>query len=291
MGQYTAFNGRHSLFFHRRGFGTLVNRLIGEDDSIVVVVIMVLLLLLLTAFFLITVIKEQERHTNAGFGSESRISRCNMCDQGKNDNGVALLFRIGGKAEALPDQEQRDVTARSSTEAFKVLIETEEGFSALHFAATILWCQRNSMLLLLVGSYLYHYLWDFLPRFVLMACISGAQLSSYTRYLSKGDVALSILLTSSSTIAYVLFTPLLTGLLIGSVVPVDAIAMSKSILQVVPVPVTLGLILNKLPKTPRVVTLSLSPSLGRLPDRLTPLVQHTHTLEIKKLKCIQFVWT
>ncbi|MFS7964419.1 putative Bile acid:sodium symporter/arsenical resistance protein Acr3 [Helianthus anomalus] len=84
----------------------------------------------------------------------------------------------------------------------------------------------------------------FYAGFVLMACVSGAQLSSYASFLSKGDVALSILLTSSSTIASVLFTPLLTGLLIGSVVPVDAIAMSKSILQVVLVPVTLGLVLN-----------------------------------------------
>ncbi|KAL3828958.1 hypothetical protein ACJIZ3_017760 [Penstemon smallii] len=84
----------------------------------------------------------------------------------------------------------------------------------------------------------------FYTGFVLMACVAGAQLSSYASFLSKGDVALSILLTSSSTIASVLITPLLTGLLIGSVVPVDAIAMSKSILQVVLAPVALGLVLN-----------------------------------------------
>ncbi|CAL1361717.1 unnamed protein product [Linum trigynum] len=84
----------------------------------------------------------------------------------------------------------------------------------------------------------------FYAGFVLTSCVAGAQLSSYASFLSKGDVALSILLTSSSTIASVLVTPLLTGLLIGSVVPVDAVAMSKSILQVVLVPVTLGLVLN-----------------------------------------------
>ncbi|KAK4482993.1 hypothetical protein RD792_010167 [Penstemon davidsonii] len=84
----------------------------------------------------------------------------------------------------------------------------------------------------------------FYTGFVLMSCVAGAQLSSYASFLSKGDVALSILLTSSSTIASVLITPLLTGLLIGSVVPVDAIAMSKSILQVVLAPVALGLVLN-----------------------------------------------
>lgn len=72
----------------------------------------------------------------------------------------------------------------------------------------------------------------FYAGFVLTACVAGAQLSSYASFLSKGDIALSILLTSSTTIASVLVTPLLTGLLIGSVVPVDAVAMSKSILQV-----------------------------------------------------------
>ncbi|ESW12722.1 hypothetical protein PHAVU_008G136700 [Phaseolus vulgaris] len=84
----------------------------------------------------------------------------------------------------------------------------------------------------------------FYAGFVLTACVSGAQLSSYANFLSKGDVALGILLTSYTTIASVVVTPLLTGLLIGSVVSVDAVAMSKSILQVVLIPVTLGLILN-----------------------------------------------
>ncbi|KAG8070681.1 hypothetical protein GUJ93_ZPchr0006g45240 [Zizania palustris] len=84
----------------------------------------------------------------------------------------------------------------------------------------------------------------FFAGFVLTCCVSGAQLSSYASFLSKGDVALSILLTSCSTISSVIVTPVLTGLLIGSVVPVDGIAMAKSILQVVLVPVTLGLLLN-----------------------------------------------
>ncbi|KAJ8493719.1 hypothetical protein OPV22_015440 [Ensete ventricosum] len=84
----------------------------------------------------------------------------------------------------------------------------------------------------------------FYAGFILTCCVAGAQLSSYASFLSKGDVALSILLTSSTTISSVLMTPLLSGLLIGSVVPVDGVAMSKSILQVVLVPVALGLFLN-----------------------------------------------
>ncbi|XP_040955598.1 probable sodium/metabolite cotransporter BASS3, chloroplastic isoform X2 [Gossypium hirsutum] len=84
----------------------------------------------------------------------------------------------------------------------------------------------------------------FYAGFILTSCVARAQLSSYASFLSKGDVAVSILLTSFTTIASVLLTPLLTGLLIGSVVPVDAVMMSKSILQVVLVPVALGLVLN-----------------------------------------------
>ncbi|MBA0791265.1 hypothetical protein Gohar_015857 [Gossypium harknessii] len=84
----------------------------------------------------------------------------------------------------------------------------------------------------------------FYAGFILTSCVAGAQLSSYASFLSKGDVAVSILLTSFTTIASVIVTPLLTGLLIGSVVPVDAVAMSKSILQVVLVPITIGLVLN-----------------------------------------------
>lgn len=72
----------------------------------------------------------------------------------------------------------------------------------------------------------------FYAGFVLISCVAGAQLSSYASFLSKGDVALSILLTSSTTIASVLVTPFLAGLLIGSFIPVDAVAMAKSILQV-----------------------------------------------------------
>ncbi|KAI3951149.1 hypothetical protein MKW98_028553 [Papaver atlanticum] len=89
----------------------------------------------------------------------------------------------------------------------------------------------------------------FYSGFILTCCVAGAQLSSYASFLSKGDVALSILLTSSTTIASVIVTPLLTGLLIGSAVPVDPIAMSKSILQVVLVPLTLGLVLNTYAKS------------------------------------------
>lgn len=84
---------------------------------------------------------------------------------------------------------------------------------------------------------------------ILTSCVAGAQLSSYAAFLSEGDIALSIILTSLTTITSVVITPLLTKLLIGSVVPVDVIAMGKSILQVVILPIVLGLSLNTYAKS------------------------------------------
>ncbi|KAH7297770.1 hypothetical protein KP509_25G011800 [Ceratopteris richardii] len=84
----------------------------------------------------------------------------------------------------------------------------------------------------------------FASGFLLTASVAGAQLASYASYLSGGDIALSIILTSLSTVSSVVITPLLTWLLIGSVVPVNGIAIAKSILQIVLCPVMFGLILN-----------------------------------------------
>lgn len=72
----------------------------------------------------------------------------------------------------------------------------------------------------------------FAAGLILTSCVAGAQLSSYAAYLSDGDIALGIILTSLTTITSVIVTPLLTRLLIGSVVPVDVVAMASSILQV-----------------------------------------------------------
>ncbi|CAK9216101.1 unnamed protein product [Sphagnum troendelagicum] len=84
----------------------------------------------------------------------------------------------------------------------------------------------------------------FAAGLILTSCVAGAQLSSYAAYLSDSDIALGIILTSLTTITSVIVTPFLTRLLIGSVVPVDVVAMASSILQVVIAPIMLGLALN-----------------------------------------------
>lgn len=74
-----------------------------------------------------------------------------------------------------------------------------------------------------------------------VACVSGAQLSSYATFLlHKEQAPLAIVLTALSTVAGVVITPALALLLLGKRLPIDVACMSRSITQVVLVPVTAG---------------------------------------------------
>ncbi|KAL5077590.1 hypothetical protein RYX36_016574, partial [Vicia faba] len=59
----------------------------------------------------------------------------------------------------------------------------------------------------------------------------GAHLSRYASFISKWDVDICVVLISYTIVALVIVTPLLTDLLIGYVVSVYVVAMSKSILH------------------------------------------------------------
>ncbi|KAK9676314.1 hypothetical protein RND81_11G068200 [Saponaria officinalis] len=73
--------------------------------------------------------------------------------------------------------------------------------------------------------------------------------------IARGDVALSIVMTMCTTLAAVIVTPLLTKYLAGTYVPVDAIQLSISTLQVVVSPILLGFCFqNTVPTAVRVVT-------------------------------------
>ncbi|XP_061357824.1 probable sodium/metabolite cotransporter BASS5, chloroplastic [Gastrolobium bilobum] len=81
---------------------------------------------------------------------------------------------------------------------------------------------------------------------LLLACVSGAQLSSYATFLSDPQMApLSVVMTSLSTASAVFVTPLLLLFLIGKRLPVDAKGMVFSITQIVVAPITVGLLLNR----------------------------------------------
>lgn len=86
---------------------------------------------------------------------------------------------------------------------------------------------------------------------ILVGCCPGGTASNVVAYLARGDVALSVTLTSVSTILAPLLTPLLVWGLAGRWVPVDFFALFVSVLQIVLVPVVLGVLVHHV--APRVV--------------------------------------
>jgi bile acid:Na+ symporter, BASS family len=81
---------------------------------------------------------------------------------------------------------------------------------------------------------------------VLVGACPGGTASNVVCFLAKGDVALSITLTTVSTLLAIVMTPLLTDLYVGQKVPVPVGDMLWSIFKIVLVPVTLGVVVNRL---------------------------------------------
>ena len=87
---------------------------------------------------------------------------------------------------------------------------------------------------------------ELLVGVVLVGTCPGGTSSNVITYLSKGDTALSVGMTSINTLLAPFLTPLLTYLYLKTSVSVDARAMFISIIQVVIVPIGLGLLINRL---------------------------------------------
>jgi len=80
---------------------------------------------------------------------------------------------------------------------------------------------------------------------ILVGTCPGGTSSNVITYLSKGDVALSVGMTSVNTLLAPLLTPAITYLLLKTTVTVDVKSMFLSILKIVIVPIVLGFIINK----------------------------------------------
>lgn len=80
---------------------------------------------------------------------------------------------------------------------------------------------------------------------VLVGTCPGGTSSNVITYLSKGDVALSVGMTSVNTLLAPILTPAITYLLLRTTVNVDVLAMFLSIVKVVIVPIALGFAINK----------------------------------------------
>lgn len=81
---------------------------------------------------------------------------------------------------------------------------------------------------------------------VLVGCCPGGTASNVITFVAKGDLALSVGMTATSTMLAPFLTPLLTLLLAGKAVEVDAVGMFVGILWVVLLPIVLGISVKKL---------------------------------------------
>jgi len=86
---------------------------------------------------------------------------------------------------------------------------------------------------------------------ILVACCPGGTASNVVAYLARANVCLSVVMTMVSTFAAVALTPVLTSWLAGTLVQVDAWGLFRSTVQVVVLPVVIGVWLNRL--APRLV--------------------------------------
>lgn len=80
---------------------------------------------------------------------------------------------------------------------------------------------------------------------ILVGTCPGGTSSNVMTYLARGDVALSVSMTMTTTILAPIVTPILSWWLAGAWIDISLQAMMISIIQVVVVPIALGIIINK----------------------------------------------
>ncbi len=80
---------------------------------------------------------------------------------------------------------------------------------------------------------------------ILVGTCPGGTSSNVITYLSKGDVALSVGMTSVNTLLAPFLTPAITYLLLRTSVEVNVVSMFLSIIKVVMIPIGLGFVINR----------------------------------------------
>lgn len=109
----------------------------------------------------------------------------------------------------------------------------------------------------------------FIAGLVLVGATNGGQASNLCTYIAKGDVALSVLMTTSTTLGCICMTPIICKAVVGAVVPIDAVGMALSTIQVVLLPIVLGLTLN-----------TVAPKLCRTVEPFCPVIGVTATIAL-----------
>ena len=100
-------------------------------------------------------------------------------------------------------------------------------------------------LIALILSYLFHLDSALMAGVVLVGTCPGGTASNVITYLSKGDVALSVCMTSVNTLLSPVLTPLITYLILKTTVETNVWAMFIGIVNVILVPILLGIVANK----------------------------------------------
>ena len=91
---------------------------------------------------------------------------------------------------------------------------------------------------------LFHMPPDLAAGMILVGSVASGTASNVMIYLAKGDVALSVTISSVSALVGVFATPLLTRLYVDTHVEVDVAGMLLSIVKIVVIPVSLGLLVH-----------------------------------------------
>ena len=87
---------------------------------------------------------------------------------------------------------------------------------------------------------------DLAVGMILVGSVASGTASNVMIYLAGGDVALSVTISSVSTLVGVFATPLLTLLYVDASITVDVLGMLRSILQIVIIPIGAGLVVHHL---------------------------------------------
>ena len=80
---------------------------------------------------------------------------------------------------------------------------------------------------------------------ILVGTCPGGTASNVITYFAKGDIALSVSITSVNTMLAPILTPLVTYLLLSTTGEVDVISMILAIVNVILIPIALGFVLNR----------------------------------------------
>ncbi len=99
------------------------------------------------------------------------------------------------------------------------------------------------------GAYLVVKLFDLPPEIavglLLLGCCPGGTASNVVTFLARGDVALSVTITSCTTLLAPIMTPALMYLLASTWLEINPMAMLMSIVKIILVPIVVGVLMNR----------------------------------------------